>query len=125
MLDNIVHRMIVDQHAKEVSGEINIVLSGQGEADFNSKATPEETASRLRRIAEDCGYLVGSLKQSPCSISSSLDVWCNSRHFRIHWHRRNATDCGLLSVSEIIDDRGFPVWTPWQPTLNWRPMLMS
>lgn len=115
--------LIVDQHANEVAGKINIVLGGQGEADFNAKATPEETSRRLHRIAEECGYVVGQLVGY--GVTWSLDVHCHGHHYRIFWHRRNGDDPGLLSVFEIIDDRGFPVWTPSQPSLNWRPMMMG
>ena len=42
----------------EKDGKLNIVIGGQGEAEVNTKWTPEETFNILIDVAEQCGYLI-------------------------------------------------------------------
>ena len=46
----------------EHCGEINIVIGGSGEAEVNTKWTPEETYSRLCHVSEECGYFTSKGK---------------------------------------------------------------
>lgn len=48
-------------HAAEVRGSRNIVIGGQGEADFCAIACPESVAKHLHYVAGECGYLCGRL----------------------------------------------------------------
>jgi hypothetical protein len=40
----------------EKSGKKNIVIGGSGEAEVNTKWTPEEAFAELCRVSEQCGY---------------------------------------------------------------------
>lgn len=49
----------------ETEGKRNIVIGGMGEAEVNTKWTPEETFEKLCYVSECCGYLTQKGKWTP------------------------------------------------------------
>lgn len=94
-------------HRAEVLGYRNIVIGGQGEADFCSKAVPEAVAKLLHRVAEECGYLVGRLVQQ--GQDKRLKVHAHGCYV-IHWH-----DDQLV---RITTDEGRDCWRFDNPGLR-------
>ena len=67
----------------EIDGKRNIVIGGQGEAEVNTKNTPEHTAKHLHYVAEQCGYMVGTLTKK--NGTATLKVNTSEGHFRLVW----------------------------------------
>jgi hypothetical protein len=75
-------------HAAEIEGTCNIVIGGQGEADFCAIACPESVAKHLHHVARQCGYLCGALVRR--DKDEKLTIVTNEGEYSIHWH------CGKL-----------------------------
>lgn len=71
-------------HALQVSGARSIVL-GPGEAEVNTRSTPQEASASLHHVAEECGYMVGNLSHDKGDGKRSLTVWKEWGPFRIEW----------------------------------------
>jgi len=74
---------MAQSHAREVAGTKHITIGGQGEADILATHTPEETAANLRRVAEQCGYVVGNL--IPTENIKQLSISTHDGSFVITW----------------------------------------
>ena len=70
-------------HAMQLSGARNIIL-GPGEAEVNTKQTPEEASAQLHDCAEQCGYMVGRLTDAGEGLRT-LAVYKDYGPFRIEW----------------------------------------
>lgn len=70
-------------HAAEISGRYNIVIGGQGEAEFCSTNSPDSVARHLRRVAMECGYLVGRLLSG--KSGTTLTISTRDGEFTITW----------------------------------------
>jgi len=77
----------------ELDGRHSIVIGGQGEAEVNTKRTPQETLNNLRNVAEQCGYMVSGLEQ----IMDFEDNCCG-------WFLGIATSNGIFRL--IWDNNG-------------------
>ncbi len=71
-----------DLQAAQTAGARNIVIGGQGEADFSATTDPHDVARHLHSIACECGYIVGTLVHS--ATGCSLVVCANGVH-RVEW----------------------------------------
>jgi hypothetical protein len=70
-------------HAAELAGTKNIVLGGSGEAEVNANHPPQATSSHLNYVAEQCGYVYGSLVT--CGNESRKKYWTSCGEFEIFW----------------------------------------
>lgn len=71
-------------HALQLSGARNIVL-GPGEAEVNTRWTPQEASEELHRVAEQCGYGVDNLTHDAGDGKRSLTVHKDFGPFRLEW----------------------------------------
>jgi hypothetical protein len=98
-------------HAAEVLGSRNIVIGGQGEADFCSKAVPPAVVKHLHYVAGQCGYFVGRLTR-PVDGYQHLAITTHDGSYVIHWHRDE-----LLRITTA---EGRDCWRADNPGLrNW------
>lgn len=72
-------------HAAEVRGTRNIVIGGQGEADFCAVACPESVAKHLHYVAGECGYLCGRLAAR--GDDQQFTIATHEGEYVIHWHQ--------------------------------------
>ena len=72
----------------ELTGKQNIVIGGTGEAEVNTKQKPFEVSKHLHYVAEQCGYIVGTLHKSRISEVDilSLKISTSEGNFRLIWH---------------------------------------
>lgn len=70
-------------HAFQVSGARNIIL-GPGEAEVNTKQTPQKASEQLHAVAEACGYMVSRLTPEE-NGRRTLTVYKDFGPFRIEW----------------------------------------
>ena len=71
-------------HDLELAGARNIVL-GPGEAEVNTRQTPQEASTNLHDVAEQCGYMVDNLTPDKGDGKRSLTIWKDYGPFRIEW----------------------------------------
>lgn len=71
-------------HALQLSGARQIVL-GPGEAEVNTRQSPEEASKHLHHVADECGYMVGRLTPDRGDGKQSLTVCKDFGPFRIEW----------------------------------------
>ena len=64
-------------------GKQNIVIGGQGEAEVNTKQTPEAASKNLHYVAEQCGYHIGRLHKRGESVF--LGVETRDGAFELEW----------------------------------------
>lgn len=67
----------------ELDGKRNIVIGGQGEAEVNTRWTPQKTTKHLHYVAEQCGYMVGTL--STKGDTKTLKITTSEGIFRLVW----------------------------------------
>ena len=67
------------------TGRRDIVIGGQGEAEVNTRDTPQEAARRLRHVAEQCGYRCEQLRGG--GDEHRLRFWTFDGLFEIEWIR--------------------------------------
>ncbi len=65
----------------EIEGKVNIVIGGQGEAEVNTKWSPEHTSKHLHYVAEQCGYMCGGIthradKTTTVTIATAEGIFC-------------------------------------------------
>ncbi len=65
------------------SGERNIVIGGQGEAEVNAEWTPKESYEKLFHVAEACGYMITKGRWN--FQTSEIELGLPHGHFRIIW----------------------------------------
>ena len=68
----------------EIDGTHNIVIGGQGEAEVNTKWTPEETSKSLHYVSEQCGYVTGSL-HTHADHTTRLEIYTTEGQFELVW----------------------------------------
>ena len=77
-----------------IDGTQNIVIGGQGEAEVNTKWTPQETSDSLHRVSEQCGYFTGHLTynnhgdKKGCTMGTNLiflRICTTEGEFRLEW----------------------------------------
>jgi hypothetical protein len=69
----------------ELTGRRSIVIGGQGEAEVNAKADPNTEAKNLHYVAEQCGYVTGSLTKEKKDGTRSLFISTSEGYFRLVW----------------------------------------
>jgi hypothetical protein len=74
---------IIRMWEHEISGQRNIVIGGMGEAEINTKWTPQEAAKHLHYVAEQCGYLAERLVNR--GTNSTMVIGTHEGNFRITW----------------------------------------
>lgn len=79
----------------EIDGDRNIVIGGQGEAEVNTKWTPQETSTHLHYVSEQCGYSTGSLTND--GMIRSLRIATTEGQYRLVW----SVDGRLLRIEPI------------------------
>ena len=77
-------------HALQLTGARNIIL-GPGEAEVNTKQTPQEASDQLHDVAEQCGYMVGRLTPDNGDGKQSLTVYKDFGPFIIEWENGKLT----------------------------------
>lgn len=110
-----------DLHAAEIAGVRNIVVGGQGEADFPATWSPEKVSKHLHHVAEQCGYVCGRLNrygyEDERGRAASLDIITSEGNFRIRW---NSAD-ELVQI-DVCDQEGYVVSCGWDrndPDVRW------
>ena len=93
---------------QEMDGVCNIVIGGQGEAEVNTKWTPEETSKHLHYVSEQCGYFTGHLTynnhgdKKGCTIGTNitfLRICTTEGEFRLEW-----SEGQLICITPIGDN---------------------
>ena len=72
----------------EIDGKRNIVIGGQGEAEVNTKWTPEKTVKHLRYVSEQCGYITSGLSvfaRKTSTPEKMLTICTNEGRFLLVW----------------------------------------
>ena len=69
----------------EIDGKRNIVIGGQGEAEANTKWTPQETSDHLHYVSEQCGYYTGHLHAFDSDTKIGLNITTTEGEFRLVW----------------------------------------
>jgi len=109
------------EHERQVSGERNIVVGGQGEAEVNARWTVKEAYEHLVRVSSECGYLTSAPKFD--ADEACIRIFCHGEWFlfwkagafdrieersgRCHWSRHP----DFLKVKyrkESLEGYGFP-----------------
>lgn len=72
-----------DLHAAEVSGTRNIVIGGQGEADFCATAPVPHVVRHLHYVAGECGYFVEPLQRR--GEQQTIAISTHEGRYVIHW----------------------------------------
>jgi len=109
------------EHERQVSGERNIVIGGQGEAEVNARWTVKEAYEHLVHVSSECGYLTSAPKFD--ADEACIRIICHSEWFlfwkagafdrieersgRCHWSRHP----DFLKVKyrkESLEGYGFP-----------------
>lgn len=105
-------------HALEVMGYRNIVVGGVGEAEVNTRWSPEKTAGALHAVSAACGYMCGRLERGPDG-KRHIFISTHDGTFRIEWVDGRLTAIrrevwrSTDGVSVLV--KSVPVWT-WEPT---------
>ena len=102
-----------------LSGERNIVIGWQGEAECNVNWTPARTYASVRNVAEQCGYMV-SAPVGQEDGSTTMRVWTTEGEFDLHWPGERVGDCVQAGVLDVIyrlrrDADGNPL----KPVVSW------
>lgn len=82
----------------EREGKRNIVIGGQGEAEVNTKWTPEETSKSLHYVSEQCGYMTGNLHER--EGRTRLSIYTSEGHFELRW----TLDGTLEAIDRLTED---------------------
>lgn len=88
--------------AAERAGHRNIVIGGQGEADFCALSTPEEVSKHLHYVAEDCGYFCYNLRRD--SGCAKLKIITSEGCFLVTWDKSDT----LEAIFKVPHDDGNP-----------------
>jgi len=80
---------------QQKSGERNIVIGSQGEAEVNVRWTPDEAYKNLFHAAEACGYAITKGRWE--FSTSELELGLPHGHFRITWWNNQ-----LHAIDQII-----------------------
>jgi hypothetical protein len=92
----------------EIEGKLNIVIGGQGEAEVNTKWTPEHTAEHLHDVAEQCGYLCGRLRRG--ADDDRLQISTAEGTFELVWDKSGK----LLRAYDVNHSGGWK-WDNYNP----------
>lgn len=93
----------------ERSGQRNIVIGGQGEAECNTRWTPQKTSTHLHYVSGECGYLTGNLHRVGDEIH--LRISTQEGTFLLVWDV--ATE-QLQRIENVNDSNGWH-WTDSNP----------
>jgi len=80
----------------EIDGIQNIVIGGQGEAEVNTKWTPQKTSDHLHYVSEQCGYVTGHLYSFDNDTKIGLKIYTSEGQFRLVW---SATGISHLPIN--------------------------
>lgn len=94
-----------DLQKAEINGERNIVIGGQGEAEVDTKQTPQQASKHLHYVAEQCGYYVGRLCESDGVIK--LQITTSEGVFSILWR----LESGVAKLWKILPLEGTSEWS--------------
>ena len=72
----------------EIDGKQNIVIGGQGEAEVNTKWSPQKTADHLHYVSEQCGYVTGRLAYNKTDGKIGLKIYTSEDQFRLVWNTK-------------------------------------
>ena len=100
----------------EIDGKQNIVIGGQGEAEVNTKWTPQETSKHLHYVSEQCGYVTGSLHVFDDDTKISLKIYTTEGQFRLVWSGTGISHLltRLLYIENLTDPNGW-CWSNKNP----------
>lgn len=73
----------------EYSGELNIVIGGSGEAEVNTRWTPEETFASLCDVSEQCGYF--TTKKEWSDFRKIITIFTDAEYELIY--HKNRLEC--------------------------------
>ena len=101
----------------EIEGKRNIVIGGQGEAEVNTKWTPQETSKHLHYVSEQCGYMTGTLHHFDNDTKIGLTIYTTESQFRLVWSGTGISHlpARLLYIENLNDADGWN-WVnrnPW------------
>ena len=93
----------------EIDGKQNIVIGGQGEAEVNTKWTPQETSKHLHYVSEQCGYCTGSLHFNKDDTKIGLKIYTTEGQFRLVWEGTGISHlpARLLYIENLTDSNGW------------------
>jgi len=72
----------------ELNGLRNIVIGGQGEAEVNTKWTPEKTSKHLHYVSKQCGYITGTLQifgKKTAETTKTLKISTPEGNYMLIW----------------------------------------
>ncbi len=95
-------------HAAEVRGTRNIVIGGQGEADFCATACPDSVVKHLHYVAGECGYWVGRLVNR--GDEQRVTIGTHEGTFIVQWNSGKLT--------KISTEEGRDCWRADDPALR-------
>jgi len=87
----------------ELDGKRSIVIGGQGEAEVNTLATPQETSEHLHYVAEECGYLCNNLRHAKDG-RTFLHICTTEGAFELEWASGWPTRLAYIWALEHDDD---------------------
>lgn len=93
----------------EIDGKRNIVIGGQGEAEVNTKWTPQETSKHLHYVSEQCGYVTGHLSFNKDDSKIGLKIFTSEGEFRLVWSGTNTSISlpKLLYIENLRNPKGW------------------
>ena len=93
----------------EIDGTKNIVIGGQGEAEVNTKWTPQETSKHLHYVSEQCGYVTGTLHSVENDTKISLTIFTSESEFRLVWSGTGISHLPikLLYIENLREPKGW------------------
>ncbi|MAF25277.1 hypothetical protein CL634_06845 [bacterium] len=91
----------------ELAGKQNIVIGGQGEAEVNTRWTPEKTSRQLHYVAGQCGYMCSGLSRLANGKYKSLKIYTSDGYYSLNWENDK-----LKSIF-ILNQDGKVVGTFW------------
>jgi len=93
----------------EKQGKLNIVIGGMGEAEVNTRWTPETTLETLINVAEQCGYYV--YQGIWCDNEKQIEVMNHEGHFRVVFTPSNDKQFKLNRIEKITrNDEAIVIW---------------
>ncbi len=100
----------------EIDGKQNIVIGGQGEAEVNTKWTPQKTSDHLHYVSEQCGYVTGHLHFNKDDTKIGLKIYTSEGQFRLVWSGTGISHspCRLLYIENLQDTKGW-CWSNKNP----------
>lgn len=106
---------------REIDGTRNIVIGGQGEAEVNTKWTPQETSEHLHDVSEQCGYFTGSLHSQRDDTEIALTISTTEGQYKLVWEGTGISHLParllrIEPIGKVMFDWKWSNVNPWRKT---------